>query len=264
MKGRAEDFFQVHGLTKAFGGLSAVKDVTFSLKKEEILGLIGPNGAGKTTVYNLISGLLSLDHGNILLNGEDLTGLPAHSIAKKGIVRTFQGTRIFRNLTLFQNFSIGRHCRYHEPLLSSSFLGSIIRTRFFNRSDFEDKVIEETMEFLELSHVKERVAGDLRIIDQILIGIGMALCAEPILLLLDEPFAGLNLSEIDKVMGIIGQIRKRGTSVLLIEHHMKALMGISDRIVVLNYGEKIAEGSPIEISKDEKVIKAYLGTRDVT
>ena len=264
MKGRSENLLYVDGLTKAFGGLRAVDNVSFSIRKEEILGLMGPNGSGKTTIFNLISGLLPLDSGKISLDGDDITSLPAHEIAKKGIARTFQGTRIFRNLSLTENFSIARHCRYNEPFLSFSFRGSIIRPGLFNRADFEDKVMTETLEFLELSHLRKKLAGDLSVIEQILIGIGMAMCAEPILLLLDEPFAGLNVGEMDRVISIIQEVRKRGTSVFLIEHHMKGLMGISDRIVVLDYGTKIAEGSPVEISENKEVIKAYLGSRDVT
>lgn len=264
MKSGSEYLLYAHGLTKAFGGLVAVNNVSFSIKRGEILGLMGPNGSGKTTIFNLITGLLPLDNGKVSLGGDDITRLTTHKIAEKGIIRTFQGTRIFSNLTLIQNFCIARHCRYNERFLSFSFRGSIIRPGLFSISDFEDRVMKETLELLELSHLKKRLVADLRVIDQILIGIGMAMCAEPILLLLDEPFAGLNFSEIDKVMNIIQEIRKRGTPVFLIEHHMKGLMGISDRIVVLNQGNKIAEGSPVEISENQEVINAYLGSRHVT
>jgi len=245
-----ETLLQLEGLSKAFGGLVAVKDVSFSLRNEEILGLIGPNGAGKTTLYNLISGLLALDKGRILLSGEDITGLPAHEIVKKGIARTFQGVRIFRNLTLNVNLSIARHCRLSKQLSSGD--------------NVEDEILMSTAEFVGLSHLRNKLAGDVRLIDQTLLGIGMALCTEAKVILLDEPSAGLNVREVSMIMSIVERIRRRGIPVLLIEHNMKAVMGVCDRIVVLNHGEKIAEGSPNEIANNEEVIKAYLGSRHVT
>ena len=247
VKAGPEDMLQIEGLAKAFGGLVAVKDVSFYLKDGEILGLIGPNGAGKTTVYNLITGLLPLDKGRILLKGDDISGLPAHVIVRKGIARTFQGVRIFDNLTLEENLEIARHLRSKK---SSS-----------HKRGGEDEVVTSTAEFLGLSASKNELARSLRLIDQTLLGIGMALCTELKVLLLDEPSAGLNPSEVNMIMSIVEQIRKREIPVLLIEHNMKAVMGICDRIIVLDHGEKIAEGTPLEISNNKRVIEAYLGTR---
>jgi branched-chain amino acid transport system ATP-binding protein len=244
LKAESEDLLKVEGLTKAFGGLTAIKDVSFSIRNIEILGLIGPNGAGKTTLFNLISGLLPLDTGKILLGRDDITGLSAHEILKKGIARTFQGIRIFRKLTFAQNFAIARHCRLKKQL-----------------SVWGDEVAESVAEFLKLSDLKDALSGDARLIDQTLLGLGMALCTEPKMILLDEPSAGLNLSEVTSIMGIIEGIKKKGVPILLIEHNMKAVMNICDRIVALDHGEKIAEGSPIEISRDKNVIKAYLGSK---
>lgn len=250
MKTQLEEVLKVEGLNKAFGGLNAVKDVSFSLTKREILGLIGPNGAGKTTIYNLVSGLLPLDAGRILLDGDDITRLPPHKIVERGVARTFQGTRVFQNLTIAENLIIARHCR------------STKQVSFSNKEG--DEVTTSVAEFLQLSLLKDKLAKDAPLIYQVLLGIGMVLCTEPKLVLLDEPSAGLNPSEVQKIMGIILEIRKSLMPVLLIEHNMKAVMSICDRIVVLNHGEKIAEGSPIEISKNENVIRAYLGSRYAT
>lgn len=250
MKAKSEEFLKIEGLTKSFGGLHAVKGVSFSLMKGEILGLIGPNGAGKTTVYNLVSGLLPLDAGRILLDGDDITGLPPHKIVERGIARTFQGIRVFHNLTIAENLNTARHCRLIKKASFSSSAGEELAT--------------SVAEFLKLSLLKDKLAGDVPLIYQTLLGIGMALCTEPKAILLDEPSAGLNPSEVQRIIGIIQEVRKKLCPVLLIEHNMKAVMAICDRIVVLNHGEKIAEGSPIEISKNEDVIRAYLGSRYVT
>jgi len=244
---RMGNLLELNGLTRAFGGLVAVNQVSFSLGEKEILGLIGPNGAGKTTVYNLISGLLSLDKGRIILRGEDITDYPVHERVKKGIARTFQGVRIFRNLSLVLNLKIARHCR--------------LKDQGAGGKDAQGEVVVGTMEFLGLGNLKDKLAGDLRLIDQALLGIGMALCTEAKVLLLDEPSGGLNLNEVSMVMSVVEKIRKSGTPILLIEHNMKAVMSVCDRIVVLNHGEKIAEGTPTEISNHKEVIKAYLGTK---
>jgi len=220
---------------------------------------MGPNGSGKTTVFNLISGLLPLNDGKISLDGDDITGLPAHEIAKKGIARTFQGTRIFRNLSLTENFSIARHCRYNEPFLSFSFRGSIIRPGLFNRADFEDKVMTETLEFLELSHLRKKLAGDLSVIEQILIGIGMAMCAEPILLLLDEPFAGIDPLAVLDIQRIIERLKKREIGILITDHNVRDTLNITDRAYIINDGKILREGTPEQLADDSEVKRIYLG-----
>ncbi len=251
MKVQSEEFLKIEGLTKSFGGLNAVKDVSFCSAKTEILGLIGPNGAGKTTIYNLISGLLPLDAGRMSLDGDDITKLPPHKIVEKGIARTFQGTRVFQNLTVVENMNIARHCRLTKG------------GRPYLNSGREEKATS-IAEFLKLSPLEEKLAKDIPLICQTLLGIGMALCTEPKIILLDEPSAGLNPIEVQRIMGIIQEVRNRLIPVLLIEHNMKAVMSICDRIVVLNHGEKIAEGTPKEIAKNENVIRAYLGSKYAT
>jgi ABC-type branched-chain amino acid transport systems, ATPase component len=231
------------GVSRYFGGLAAVADVDFYLDEGQILGLIGPNGAGKTTLFNLISAALKPTSGKISYRGRDITGFPPYKICRLGIARTFQTVKIFP----------------HVPVLRNVMVGSLFGT---GRRISEGQALrkaEEALEFVNLSHLKDVPAGDLTLANQKRLEVARALATDPDLLLLDELMAGLTQNEITEAMGDITTIRARGVTVIMIEHVMHAIMGICDRIMVLDYGRKIAEGTPQEVAGNEKVIEVYLG-----
>lgn len=251
---------RINNISKYFGGLSAIDDLNFVVDRGEICGVIGPNGAGKTALFNLITGVYQLDKGNIFFDGKRLNGLKPHQIAEIGISRTFQKIRLFPNLTVTQNIHIGQHCRTHTEIL-----GSLIRDRKVQIE--EKKINEKTLEllkFVNLQDKREEIAKNLSYGEQRLIEIARAMALDPFLILLDEPSSGLNPRETIELMDRIQTINQRGVTVLLIEHRMEVIMGITQHLIVLNFGRKIFDGSPEDCRKDPEVIKGYLGEEFVS
>ncbi len=246
---------RVEQLTRVFGGLVAANNVEFDVNRDEIVGLIGPNGAGKTTVFNMISGMLLPTSGRIVFADRDCTALPPHKMAQLGVARTFQITSLFPILSTLENVKIGTH--RHKR---STFLEALVQGRRYRCEEAEVQAkAEEILDFLGMSHQRDVPAQNLPYGDQRKLEIAVALAAEPKLLLLDEPAAGMNPDESRRLTAMIDAIRKRGISVLLVEHHMKVVMGVCDRIAVLNNGIKIAEGPPAVVANDPTVISVYLG-----
>jgi len=245
----------VRRVSKRFGGLQAVSDLSFDVARGSIKALIGPNGAGKTTLFNLISGFLPPDSGEIYFGGAPVHDLPSHQIASRGMVRTFQHIRLFPKMTVLENIMVGRHVHSR-----AGFLAGMLNLPFTWRE--ERRIREKGQEIMELLGIAEHAhteAASLAYGQQRVVEIGRALACEPRLLLLDEPAAGLNMRETNGMGGLIGKIRDMGITVLLVEHDMSLVMGISDEIVVLSFGQKIAEDRPLAIQKNREVIRVYLG-----
>jgi branched-chain amino acid transport system ATP-binding protein len=257
----AETLLQTRSLRKEFGGLVAVDDVDFTVPENSIVSLIGPNGAGKTTFFNMLTGVYKPTVGRVVFAGEDMTGKPPHAFTQRGIGRTFQNIRLFQNMTALENVLVGMHVR-----LKGNLFEALVRTPRVHKEEQAARVrARELLEYSGLVRKDGVIGRNLSYGDQRRLEVARALATQPKLLLLDEPTAGMNPQETADFTSFVSRLRhEQQVSVLLIEHDMRVVMEISDRVTVLDYGEKIAEGTPQEIQKNERVIEAYLGTAAVS
>lgn len=244
---------EVNSVTKRFGGLTALDQVSFSVIENEIHGLIGPNGAGKSTMFKNIAGFYAPTTGDILFSGQSITGKKPNHVASLGVVRTFQETTLFQELTVFQNVLVGCHLKARANVFSALFgLAN-------NKNSSAEQKTREVLEFMGLSDRADQLGSELPLGSQRALAIAIALASEPRLLLMDEPFAGMNPEETQHMMELTRKVRESGITIVLVEHDMKAVMGLCENITVLNFGTLLAQGTPEEIRHNNKVIEAYLG-----
>ncbi len=251
--GREMALLEIKGVMQQFGGLVALDNVSMTVKKGQIFGLIGPNGAGKSTLFKNIAGFYTPTRGEILYRGDNIAGYSPSAIAKLGVVRTFQETTLFQELTVYENVLIGRHLRARSNLFAA-----IFHTDTGKQKENEIKAVE-ILEFMGLIERKDQLASELPLGSQRALALAVALAAEPDLLLMDEPFAGMNPKETGRMMALTRKIRDTGVTIVLVEHDMKAVMDLCEYLTVLNFGKFLAEGTPQEIRTNEQVIEAYLG-----
>lgn len=248
---------ELKGVTKAFGGMVVVNNLDLQVKQGEILGVIGPNGAGKTTLFNMISGFLPPTAGKVIFKGENIAGFKPHIIAKKGIVRTFQLMNLWRDFTVMDTMRIAIHMKS-----GVGFLGAVFNTPLTRRKERNvDERAMEVLRFLGMDHLKDRIARTLSHGYQRTLSLGIAVATAPPLLLLDEPVTALSSERTNNILDLVKQLRDAGSTVMVIEHNMRAIFYVCDRIAVMNYGTKIAEGIPSEVREDPVVVSAYLGVR---
>lgn len=249
---------KTRNLNKKFGGLLAINDVNLDINQGEILGLIGPNGSGKTTFLNLINGIFRPTSGKVVFDGENVTGFPPHVLARKGIGRTFQQNILFKMATVWDNVLLSHEAGYRWSPWESFF--KLPRSRLEEKNALQSTA--DILEEMKLLGWKDKVCSSLPHGIQRMVEIAVAIAVKPKLMLLDEPFAGVNLTEIQNMSNEIRRLKQKGVTILMVEHRMKAVMDLCDRIVALNFGEKIAEGLPEEIKNNDEVVRAYLGDKD--
>jgi branched-chain amino acid transport system ATP-binding protein len=259
-EGEAEgsmNILEIHGLTVNFGGLTAVSKLDLAVKPGEFFGLIGPNGAGKTTVFNLISGVFPPTGGRITFSDTDITGASSHSIARLGLARTFQITALFQSFSVLENVLLGTY-----GIVRVNPISALLNTQRANNTEKEQRGRAlELLRFLGIDRLRDEIARNLPLGHQRILELAIALASTPKMLLLDEPFSGLSAEESREMISRIQKIRERKTTVILVEHQIRIVMGLCDRIAVLNFGRKIAEGTFAQVSRDPEVIKAFLGTK---